>query len=298
MIDNRTLRRRGAALAAENRAECRRLVLIYSGALAALTLGTNGIYLLLDSGISGTGGLSGVGLRSVLQTIQSILTYANLLFTPLWSAGFLAAMMAMARGGKPQPRNLLDGFRRFGRVLGFLAFQFLVGVAVMMAAVNVATMIYALSPVAGAGLDASLEAALLVGLSLAIFAPVYAWLSYCFRLALYLVMDGAPSGVRAHFVSLHLMRGHKMQIFKLDLSFWWYYALGLLATAVGYLDLILGLAGVELAIDSTVMFFGTMIAYCLIQLAVNLWKKCPVDAAYVLAFDAIVHPETEPVETK
>lgn len=296
MIDNRTLRSRGEAAAAENRSACRKLVLIYSGVLAALTLGLNGLYILLDSGISGTGGLGGLGMRSVLQTMQQILAYVNLIFTPFWTAGFQYAMIVMVRRRSPQPRDLLEGFHRIGRILGYLAFQFLLLVSVTTTAVNLGMTLFALSPM-GAGVGEQLglmETAALVAMVMAVFLPLYGWLSYSFRMALYLVMDGAVSGVRAHFDSMHLMRGHKWQLFKLDLSFWWYYALGLLATAVGYLDLILGLMGVKLAMDPTVLFFITMVVYCLIQLAVSLWKKCPVDAAYVLAFEAITHPEEEP----
>ena len=130
-------------------------------------------------------------------------------------------------------------------------------------------------------------------LVLVIFVPLYTWLSYGFRLALYLVMDDAASGVQAHFVSLRLMRGYKWQMLKLDLSFWWYYALLGLTAVVGYLDLILALLGISVPIDATVLYFVTMGAYCLMQIALALWKKCPVDAAYALAWEAIVHPEPE-----
>lgn len=320
MLDNETLRRRGEAVARENREPARRLILIYSGVLALLTLGINGLYLLLDSKIGGTGGLDGLGLRSVLQTLQNVLNYGNMIFGPVWSAGFLYAMVTMVRGTQPRPAHLLEGFRRFGRVLGYMAFQFLLMVALLTAAVYLGALIFTFSPMgtkfaellgpvlsdpnliaadgtinmalipAEAMEAAALPMALLVA---AVFLPLYTWVSYGFRMALYLVVDGPVGGVRAHFLSRQLMRGHKWQLLKLDLSFWWYYALLALTAVVGYLDVILGLMGIAVPINATVLYFVTMVAYLVLQMAVALWKKCPVDAAYTLAFESIAHPEPE-----
>ena len=316
-FDTRTLRRQGADLANENRPAAKRLVLIYSGALALLTLGINGLYLVLDKQIGGTGGLDGMGLRSVLQTIEEVLTYVNIFFGPFWAAGFLWAMMSMVRGRTPRPVHLMAGFRCFGRVLAYLAFQFLIVVALLAAAVNVASVIFAFTPMgtefaelmapvlndpnlitASGAVDLELlpVGALTVAvipmviLTLVLFLPLYIWLSYGFRLALYLVLDGS-TGVQSYFKSMRLMRGHKWQMLKLDLGFWWYYALLGLAVVVGYLDLILELLGISVPIDATVMYFVTMGAYCLLQIAITLWKKCPVDATYALAYEAIITPD-------
>lgn len=318
ILDIRALRQGGAAAAAANREETRRLALVYSGALALLTLGVNGLYLLLDSQMSGTGGLDGMGLRSVLQTMQSVLNYANLIFVPFWSAGFLWAMVSMVRGQAPRTGDLLAGFRRFGRMLGYMAFQFLLLLTLLLASVNLAAVIFTFSPLGTAfaqslgpalsdpnliAADGTVNLALLPAevltdamvpmlvLMLAVFLPLYTWVSYGFRMALYLVMTQPMGGVRAHFESLRLMRGHKWQLLKLDLSFWWYYALALLASVVGYLDVILGMLGVTVPINATVLYFVTMGTYCLMQMALALWKKCPVDAAYALAFETIAAPE-------
>lgn len=318
MLDNPTLRRRGAALAEQNRDTARKLVLIYSGVLALLTLGINGVYLLLDEQIGGTGGLDGLGLRSVLQTVQSVLNYGNTIFGPVWSAGFLFAMLTLVRGGAPRSRDLLEGFRRLGRVLGYMAFQFLIVVALMTAAIYAAAILFVFSPMgaeftellgpvlsdpnlitAGGAIDMTMipaEAMAAAALPMtvlvaAVFLPLYAWISYGFRMALYLVMTSPIGGVRAHFASRMLMRGHKWQLLKLDVSFWWYYALIALAAVVGYLDLILGMLGVAVPINATVLYFLTMGAYLALQMAVALWKKPAVDAAYLLAFESIAHPE-------
>ncbi len=326
-LNIRELKARAAELTAENRVPARQLVLWYCGVVAVLTLGSSGLNLYLDSQISSTGGLSGIGLRSVLQTIQEILNLVNQFFGPFWSAGFLFAMMSMVRGNQPQCRDLTEGFRRFFRVLGHACFQFMVAVLVLTAAGYLGSIIYALSPL-GARLTAELGPILtdpnlitpegMVNLELipadtlaaaalplalitaALFLPMYIWLSYGFRLSLYLVIDRSIGAFQAHFLSLRLMKGHKWSMLKLDLSYWWYYLLTVLFGVVGYLDLILGILGVPLPMDETVMFFATMAAYCVLVTGLSLWKKCQVDASYVLAYEAIAHPEPVeiPIETQ
>lgn len=319
-LDLRALRQRGAAAAKAHRSETRRLVLVYCAVVAVLTLGSNALNLLLDSGIAGTGGLSGLQLRSVLQTIKSMLSYVNLIFGPFWSAGFLYAMLAMVRGRAPKVRDLTAGLQRFGRVLGYLAFEFLLIVALVTVSVNLAAVIFSMSGwgaefaeklvplmsdpnllLADGTVDMALIPAdvLMAGMipltiiMLVIFLPAYVYVSYGFRMALYLVVEGSVGGVRAHFESARLMRGYKWQILKLDLHFWWYYALGGLAMLAGYLDVILGLLGVQLLVDGRLLYFLTLGTYCALEFALSLWKKCEVDAAYVLAFEAIAHPQTQ-----
>ena len=323
ILNTRELRARGAAAAGRFRGEMKPLVLVYCGVIALLSLGSNGLNLYLESQIGNTGGLSGLGMRSVLQTIQSVLNYVNMFFGPFWSAGFLLAVLGMVRGREPRLDHLTGGFRRFGRILGGLAFEFLVVIALSMAAINLASIVFALTPM-GQELAAILEPLMtdpnfitaegvinlellpveelyrallpMMVLTALILVPVFLWLGYCFRMATYLMVERPISGVRAHFESLRLMRGHKWQMLKLDLSFWWYHLLGAVIAAVGYLDVILEMLGIQVGIDPMVMFFGTLVVYYALMMALYLWKKCDVDAAYVLAFEQIAYPEPVAVE--
>ena len=319
ILNRSALRARGAAAAERCPSACRNLVLIYCGALALLTLGSNGLHLYLDTHIGGTGGLSGLGMRSILQTVQELLTYINLLFGPFWTAGFLYAMISMTRGQTPGPMDLTAGFRRFVRVLGYMCFQFLSLMLLTFLAAEVASTLFSFTPMYGdfaekmeplltdpayltaegavdlskIPLDVMLSATLpLLILTSALLIPACIWLSYSFRLALYLVMDRPIGGIRACIESMRLMKGHKRQMLRLDLSFWWYHGLALLISLVGYLDWILSRLGIVLPVDSTVMFFLTLGAYCVLQAGLFLWKKCPVDATYVLAYESIACPET------
>ena len=313
-LNRSSLRDRGAAAAAGCPSACRRLVLVYCGVIALLTLGSNGLHLYLDGHIGSTGGLGGLGTRSVLQTVQELLTYINLLFGPFWTAGFLYAMIGLSRGQTPGTGDLTEGFRRFWRVLANAVFPFLLTMAAVIAAVNVAAVLFSFTPMsadfaekmepllsnpayltADGQLDlAAIPLDIMISVSMplliltgALLAPVCIWLSYGLRLSAYLVMDRPIGGVRACMESMRLMRGHRWQLFRLDLSFWWYHLLGLLIGVVGYLDVILTTLGIPLPMDGTWMFFLTLCAYCVLQAGLFLWKKCPVDAAYVMAFDAI-----------
>lgn len=319
-LNIRELKSRGASLAEANRDGTRSLVLLYCGVIAALTLGSSGLNVFLNDRIGGTGGLGGLGMRSVLQTVQEMLTYGNAIFTPFWSAGFLGAMIAMVRGREPEKRHLTAGFRRFGRILAYIAVQFLVLVALLVAAVNLGVTIFSLTPlgaeyaevmgpvlsdpniISAEGvvnwellpMDTFMSATMpVIGVCLAVFAVLYIFVSYNTRLAMYLIMTQDVSAVRAHFLSMRLMRGRKWQILKLDLSWWWYYLLLAGASVVAYLDVILGLLGISVPVDPMVMFFATLAVYCVLFSALSLWKKCQVDASYVLAYEAIACPETE-----
>ena len=108
-------------------------------------------------------------------------------------------------------------------------------------------------------------------------------------------MDG--SGALAAIVhSSRMTKKNRLQLVKLDLSFWWYHALSFLIAMVAYLDVLLGILGVELPVDPMVLYFATLAAYCVLQTGLFLWKKCSVDAAYVLAYEQIAYPEPVEVE--
>lgn len=316
-LNIRALQARGAALAEANRAHTRPVVLLYCGVLALLTLGSSGLNLYLSDQIGTTGGLGGIGIRSLLETVQEILSYINIFFAPCWSAGFLAAMLTMVRGGTPRCTDLLAGFRRLFRVLGHIAFETLVTMALMTAAAYPAAMIFSVTPLgadfaelmtpaitasgavdlAAVPIEALTEAMVpMLLLTMVIFLPLYAFVLYGFRLSLYYIMEREITVLQAYFLSSRLMKGRRWEMFRLDLSFWWYYALLALASAVGYLDVILGLMGISLPVDPMVLFFGTLVIYCVAVTALSLWKKCDVEAAYVLAFEQIAYPEPAEVE--
>ncbi len=300
-----------------HRGQVRKLVLLYSGIMAILTLGLNGLNVLLDNQIGTTGGIGGMGLRTVLKTIQSILGYISTFFQPFWTAGFLYALLGAVRGQEPRGRDLLEGFRRWGRIIGGLIFQWMVYLLMTMLVLNIATMVIGFT-----GLDDRLAAAMapvleseaflnqgvidpalvsaealwtavppVVGIFLLFLVPAWVWMSYQFRMATYLMMERQIGGKQAHLLSMAMLRGHKRQLLRLDLSFWWYYLLVGLLGLVFNLDTYLIWLGFELPFGNLVWFFGSIFLYCGLLMAVQLWKKPLVDGTYLTFFDGIAHPQ-------
>ena len=283
----RELKARASALAEAHHPAVRRVVLLYCGVLAAMTLGSSGLSMYLDSRIGTTGGLDGMGLRSILQTVQEILLFANLYFGPFWSAGFLAAMIGLVRGRDPENRDLTEGFRRFGRILGHIACEWLISLGLAVAVGTLAGFLFA-----GAG-----DPTVPLLAAFALYAVWYGCLFYKFRLSLYLVMTQPVGAVQAHFLSAQLTQGHKWQLLRLDLSWWWYYVLLAAAVTVGDLNVLLSTLEISVPLDPAVMPLGTLAVYSVLYLGLSLWKKCDVDASYVLAYEAIAAPmETEAAE--
>ena len=95
----------------------KRIILIHTLVSLGVTFLLGAISFALERQISNTGGLSGLGLRSVLSTAQVVLQIAQMALLPFWEAGYYWATLKMARREDVQPGSLLEGFRRFGPYL-------------------------------------------------------------------------------------------------------------------------------------------------------------------------------------
>lgn len=294
------------------RQDARRLVLIHTGIVVLLSLFSSGLSMYLDYQISDTGGLSGLGARSILETVQTVLQYATTLFTPFWQAGFVLIAIRFASGQKAQNKDLLSGFSRFSSILSY---QLLLTVLYFLIAIGcayLASFIFSLTPfsaplmelvepmlasgtfdIESLPLDQLLQAYVpMLAIYGVVLVPVLVFLSYSLRLSTYLIMDDTcMSGLRALGTSMNAMRGHRLSMLKLDLSFWWYYLLEGILLVVCYLDMILPLLGIELPFHATIAYFVCLILYCVLELVLHLWKKPHVDTTYALAYQSIIHPD-------
>ena len=294
----------------------KKLVLIHTGVIVALNLAVSGLNLYLNQQIGTTGGLGGLGVRSMLQTAQTVLSYFSTFFTPFWAAGLLFAMLSVARGQSAGPNSLCRGFHRFGSVLSYTLWELLVYMFLCMAMCYVLTFLYLMTPLAS-GFLAYMEdlmqssnlilangsinmdlipmeqlypmiMPLLVIYGVVVLAMV-TYLSYHFRLGMFLLVEGIPRGaVGAFLASAKLMKGHKWQMLKLDLSFWWFYLLEGLLMGVLYLDVILDVAGIPLPMDATAAFFVTIVLHGALQLVLHWFCKANVDVTYAAAYEAIL----------
>lgn len=300
---------------AETSANTTQLVLLTSGVIVAVNLLFTGLNMLLSQGIGGTGGLSGLGMRSVLQTAQTLLSYFANLVAPFLQAGFLYAMISIARGQSAPNSSLLRGFQRFGRILSYAIWQALILMALCFLIMYLSIFLFFLTPfsqgvaeilmplMSESNLvlsDGSINMdllpmedlmvamiPLLIGY-LALLTPVVIFMEYSLRLTSFLLVEGTPRGSFSSMIlSWKLMKGHRWQMFKLDLSFWWFYGLEALCAAVLWLDVLLPMVGIPFPASSGAAVFLLSVAYGVLELGLHLWKKPQVDVTYAAAYDSI-----------
>lgn len=294
-----------------------RLVLIHTGALLSLSILASAINLFLNDQISTTGGLGGLQARSILQSLQAFLQYGTTLFSPFWQAGFTLAMLHTASGAAASGKDLLGGFRRWTAVLSLQLFTMVIYFGAAISCGYLAATVFALTPfsdsladilepmLASGTLDlttlpaeALLDAYIpMLVIFLAFLLPLALYFTLSLRLSEYLILDHKMGGFAAVHFSMAAMRGNRIKMLKLDLSFWWYYLIEVLLSIVCYLDLLLPLLGVTLPFNETIAFFAALLLYAGLELAFHLWKKPYHDVTYALAYQEILHSLETPKQS-
>ena len=294
-----------------------RVILLHTGAMLLLSLLLTVADFLLNQQISATGGLSGMGLRSVLTTIQSLLRLIQLIILPFWQMGYTYYTLNVARRQTAGLPDLLKGFRRWAPVLRLKMLILGLGVLLAILCIQATSILFTLTPWA-APVMAKLEALMsngnvtdevlienLIAISQDIMVPVlvifgicflagFLFLFFKFRLAELWLMDHPSDGA---LVALRnssiLMRGNCKAMFKIDLHFWWFYLLELVVTALCYGDVLLSSLGMEMTMDA---FGHYLIFFCLYiwaQMALYWWKRNEVAVTYAHAYLALC---PEPIE--
>lgn len=310
-------RRAVKALAAQRLAEAsyspRKMILIHTGAILVLSLILALIDYLLEQQISSTGGLSGIGSRSILVTAQSVLQLAQTVLLPFWQIGYIYITMKIARGKSFSIWDLTEGFHRFGPVLRLNILKTLLVIIIGIASANIASTIFAVTPFSvpllnyllplledpaiandPAALQEALSAAsselyiplmvIFVIVLLVIGTPVF----FHYRMANYYLLDSdQPKALGAMRDSRKLMRHLCLDVFKLDVSFWWFYLLEALIAVIGYGDLIMSWLGFPLPIHADVAFFLFFILYLAGQLALHLWRKNDIELTYACTYELL-----------
>lgn len=281
----------------------KRLALIHTGAAVALSAVLTILNYILSNQIGGTGGLSGLGLRTILSTAQMMLSIISLAVAPFWELGFLYASVRIARREDAGINHLLQGFRRFGPALRLTLLQSLLYIAIFILSTNIGSTIYLFTPfsaslgeilTASNGDLAAAQALLaenpqalipLYCIFLLLFAVIAVPVTYRFRLAQYLIVDDPKIRALAALGTSHrLMRYNRWDMFRLDLSFWWYYALQLVCVGIAYADIAAAALGIPLPVPDAVAFFGCFFLHCISQLLVAWYFASPVAVTYATAY--------------
>ena len=290
-----------------------RVVLVYSAVVALSALAVNLIQYFLQTQISKTGGLQNIGTRSMLSTVNSALPLVQSLVLMCLGLGYTAAMLRLVRRQYASEKTLKAGFERFWVLLRSRLLLMLLYGGVAFALSYLAMAIFMLTPLSYRLTTLALplvssgnftpeallnDEALLLSLYDAIapmmiiycllLIPAIWFLSYRFRLVDYLLIDQPGIGaMNAMRTSSQKMKGNVKSLFKLDLSFWWYYLLRTLSTSLIYLDLILVIFGIQLPLSDFGQFVMITVAYLGSDFALNYLLMNRVEASYALFYDML-----------
>lgn len=263
--------------AAEN---SKKIVLIYVGAVTVLALLVTVVNYVLKLQISQLGGLSNMGLRSVLSTVQSVLPMLQSVVTLCLQLGYMAAMLRVARQQYASEQTLKLGFDRFWVLLRYVILESCLYTLAGLAAFWIAVQVYLLTPLSRSAMSMvtpeMADPNVLIGLLqdpvfagqittammplFVLFGILYAVLfvpiNYSLRMGRYVLIDKPGQGaVFAMKESRNMMRGSRVRLFKLDVSLWWWYAISVFSTVLCYGDMLLPMIGVELPFSADVSYF-------------------------------------------
>lgn len=308
-----------AAHSLEQSADPKRRILFHTGMVLLLAAVMTLVDHLLEQAIGNTGGLGGMATRSLLSTVQSVLYIGQAVVLPFWQIGYTFYCLQVAQNKNTDYRSFLEGFRRFGAVLRLNLFTGIIYLAIAMLTTYVSSFLYLMSPLgatlleplyqfsSGEAVDTealnqlmdtiSAEATLPIFL---IFIPCFLLLCapffYRYRMAAFWLMDHPQGGaLAAMHSSRKLMQGKRIELFRLDLRFWWFYLLDLLVTAICYGDLILNAFGIALPYSADIAYFLFFGIYLLCQLALYYWRRNEVSVTYAHVYLSLMEPQ--PIET-
>ena len=297
-----------------------KLIAIHAG----VTIGANLILSILnyslDMGIAQTGGLSDIATVTLLETIQQFMQTIVTIALPFWEMGYVFTALQMARKQSADSVQLLTGFRYFGAILRVNLLRFVIYFALVMVGAQIASYVFMLTPAASqmmlvweemlatlesgemlnyaalleneAYMQAMMPAIpyMLVGALLPLIPALYRM-----RMMDFALMDEPRRGALYAFgKSLRMTRKRCLTIFKLDLHFWWYYLLQLLAVALCYGDVLLPMLGIQLDMNGDVAMFLFYAIAMVAELGLYIWKKNQVTVSYAMLYDAFAEPVVSP----
>ena len=301
----------------DNAREGQKIVLYYSLITVAVSAAAAGVSYVLSQQIAKTGGLGSMGVRSALTTAQTLLPIAQSVFLMCLTLGYLSTMLRIARGQYASPNGMRLGFDRFWVLLRCALLKGLIFGGVAMASLYIAIMLYMMTPLSNSAvdilmplvknagtsgialddatyaqlMDATTPAMVIFGvLFLALAAPVF----YRYRMADYLIIDRPATGALAALRDSRMMtKGSRWNLFRLDLSMWWYYAAILVSAAIGYGDQLLPALGITLPFSDTVAYFLFFGVYLAATFVIYYFLRNRVEVTYALAYDSLRPQEPE-----
>ena len=291
----------------------KRIIAVYAGVGAALALVATLLELWLGTLVEAASGLAAMGSRAIWQTAQNVLPLLQSLLLICWSFGYRRVLMEIRSGRAVTPRNLTDTFSFLWPILRLTLLQYLILLGLGLACVYLGTMLFLVTPFSNTLVaqlqsltdqssilsgDIALSAQLLEAVYdayipltcviLAVCLPVLVPVLYSMRMAPYILLETPQIYARYAIAgSRRMLHRNRWALFRLDLSFWWYYLLSVLAALVGYADLLLPLVGITLPLGSMA---GSLLCYLislLAQFGISYAFQNQVEMTYVQAYEAL-----------
>ena len=313
MIQNRELKQQ----ARERLEACpqeKKIRLLYGGSLFVISV----VYLLADLLISRltpqTGGLSTIGTRSFMSALSGILPVVTYLLSMCLGFGYMGGMVRISRGQYASPNALRTGFERFWPLLRLTFFKGLITLGFSMGAFYLATILFTLSPfsdrliqalepvVSGGsllsegtmelteGVIDAVNASLLplMAIFLVIAAVFVVPLLYRLRMTDYVLYDHPEAGaLYAIRESKKMMRFHRLSVFKLDLSFWWFYLALALSYALNYAPMFLSVSGISLPVEGEALSVLCFLLSCAAEFVVIYFLRSRMEVTCALAYNQL-----------
>ena len=293
--------------------QAKRVAAIYAGVTLGLSALVTILGLVLDGMMSGAGGLSGMGRRTVLSSAQSVLPVVSALITMCVELGYQAAMLRVARGQYTSPQTLRLGFDRFWVLLRCVLLEGLILFGITFGGIYLATMLFMFTPFSSRVVELMmpvLENVTLLSPEMVLDENLYNQLMqamipafvlcaivvaaaaipvlYRLRMARFVIIDKPGIGAMAALrESRKMMKGNCLKLLKLDVGLWPYYVGCVLASLLCYGDMLLPMSGVNLPMSDTVSYYVFFVLYLAAQFAVYYYLRNPAETAYAIAYDSI-----------
>ena len=295
--------------------DARKMAFFHTGIIAAFALVVTVLQYVLQLGIAETGGLSGMRTIALLQTMQTVLQWANMILAPFWNLGFIYVTLLWARDKYARKEDLLTGFHRISPYIGLVLLRGVLIGAVLIVAVYASSAVFMMLPASQTITDIAMQTNVdpeaiaeylyqmtdaqtlelmramipMLVISAVLAVAILVPLMYRFRMAEYVILN--QKGMRAlpaMIVSVALLRRRCWKLFKLDLHLWWYYALKVICILLCYLELILGAMGIALPLGTDGAAFAAYGLYLLGLLAVETLFRPQVQTTYGVLYETCV----------
>lgn len=301
-----------AAHALRRGREPKTVILWYVGISTLLAVAVSLLNVWLSHQISNSGGLGNMGTRSILSTVQATLPLLQTFVAGALELGYLSAMLRICRGQYADQTDLKVGFSKILPLIRMMALQAIACFAIGFFTYQAAFSIFLMTPwsdtmmelasslTQGSILDPSVLITEEFAMQVvpAIMPMMIIWLillclvvipfGYRVRFASYALLE-EPHGraFAALMTSFKMTRRNCVKLFRLDLSFWWFYGLAALAGLLGNLDTVLAALGITLPMNGTLTYFLFYGLYLAANFVITYCFLNRVQASYTMAYESL-----------